>query len=100
MTPPWNLVLSCMDDPDALSALAVDLRAAGIAVPGTVGPVDGAQRFAELWCRPHGLTSRPAFRARNRAASQPRGSDFHPLRTFSKWRHNRKVLTPAKASGT
>ena len=64
MTPPWNLVLSCMDDPDAWAALAMDLRAAGLAVPGTVGPVDGAQRFAELWCRPHGLTSRRAVAER------------------------------------
>lgn len=64
MTPPWNLVLSCMDDPGALSALAVDLRAAGIAVPGTVGPVDVAKRFADLWCRPPGLTSRRAVAER------------------------------------
>jgi predicted GNAT family acetyltransferase len=58
MTPPWNLVLSCMDDPAAPPALAADLDRRGLAVPGTTGPVDVARRFAEAWCRPHGLRSR------------------------------------------
>jgi len=58
MTPPWNLVLSCVDDPDALTALAADLDTAGLAVPGTTSAVDSAQRFARVWCGSHGLSSR------------------------------------------
>jgi hypothetical protein len=55
MTPPYNLVLSCTDDPDTLDALAADLDAGGIAIPGSTGPVETARRFAEIWCEPHGL---------------------------------------------
>lgn len=58
MTPPWNIVLSCVDDPDALTALATDLDDAGVAVPGTTSAVDSAQRFARLWCGSHGLSIR------------------------------------------
>ncbi len=59
MTPPWNLVLSCTDDPDALGALSADLDARGIAIPGTTGPVETAGRFAEIWCESHGLAVGP-----------------------------------------
>ena len=64
MTPPWNLVLSCTVEPEAVVALAADLDAAGVAVPGTVGPVDRARAFGELWCGTHGLTSRLAVAER------------------------------------
>lgn len=64
MTPPWNLVLSCTDEPAAVAALAADLGTAGVAVPGTVGPVAHARAFAELWCGTHGLTSRLAVAER------------------------------------
>jgi hypothetical protein len=58
MTPPWNIVLSCVADPDAFTALAADLDAAGVTVPGTTSAVDSADRFARLWCGSHGLTPR------------------------------------------
>ena len=64
MTPPWNLVLSSTDDHDAPAALAADLDAVGIRVPGTVGPIEGARTFAELWCGKHGLTSHRAVAER------------------------------------
>jgi hypothetical protein len=57
MTPPWNLVLSWTDDPDALRVLAEDLDATGVRLPGTSGPVDTAHAFASVWCEPHGLVS-------------------------------------------
>lgn len=57
MTPPWNLVLSCMDAPGALPALAADLDARRMAVPGTTGPATEVARFADTWCSPHGLAS-------------------------------------------
>lgn len=58
MTPPWNLVISCADDPATPGALADDLGAAGVLVPGTVGPVEVARAFAAAWCGPRGLTPR------------------------------------------
>jgi predicted GNAT family acetyltransferase len=57
MTPPWNLVLSWTDDPAAVQALAEDLAAAGVKVPGTSGPVDTANAFASVWCQSRGLAS-------------------------------------------
>ncbi len=59
MTPPWNLVLSCTDHMGVPTALASDLDARGIAVPGATGPVEVAARFAESWCGPHGLSVGP-----------------------------------------
>ena len=59
MTPPWNLVLSCTDHPGAPTALAADLAASGIPVPGATGPVEVAARFAEAWCGPRGLMGGP-----------------------------------------
>jgi predicted GNAT family acetyltransferase len=64
MTPPWNLVLSCTDDPEAPAALAADLDARGIGIPGVTGPVEVAGRFAEAWCRAHGHTSGPRIAER------------------------------------
>jgi len=58
MTPPWNVVLSCVDEPDAFTSLAADLDAAGVQVPGTTSAVDSARRFARVWCGSHGLTPR------------------------------------------
>ncbi len=59
MTPPWNLVLSCTEDPDTLGDLAADLDDRGIAIPGVTGPVEIAGRFAEIWGRAHDVTSGP-----------------------------------------
>jgi predicted GNAT family acetyltransferase len=59
MTPPWNLVLSCTGEPEALTALAADLDARGITIPGVTGPVEAAGLFAEAWSRTHGLTIGP-----------------------------------------
>lgn len=64
MTPPWNVVLSCTEDPDAVGALAADLDAAGIPVPGATGPVEVARTFAEAWCGPRGLLSQVAVAER------------------------------------
>jgi GNAT superfamily N-acetyltransferase len=64
MTPPWNLVLSCVYDPPALTALAADLDDAKIAVPGTTGAVESARLFAQVWCGSHGLSSRLVTRER------------------------------------
>ena len=59
MTPPQNLILSCTDEPEAPAALASDLDARGIGIPGVTGPVQITRRFVEAWCRAHDLTSGP-----------------------------------------
>ena len=64
MTPPWNLVLSCTDDPEAVGAMAADLEDAGIPVPGATGPIEPAHAFARAWCERHGLTSQVAVAER------------------------------------
>jgi predicted GNAT family acetyltransferase len=58
MTPPWNVVLSCVDDPEAPTLLAADLAASGIPVPGATGPVEVVEAFARAWCPPRGLAWR------------------------------------------
>jgi hypothetical protein len=57
MTPPWNLVLSCADDPDAWRALAADLHGTGVTIPGVTGPVRSAASFADAWRDTRGATS-------------------------------------------
>ena len=46
-TPPWNLVLSMIDDEAVTDALAAALRADQL--PGVLGPREAAARFAERW---------------------------------------------------
>jgi len=52
-TPPWNVVLSEVDDPAALGALAAHLATdplhGAADVPGVIGPAEHATRFARLW---------------------------------------------------
>jgi predicted GNAT family acetyltransferase len=57
MTPPFNVVLSCSDDPDAVPALAADLDRGRIPVPGITAPVDVARSFSERWAERHGVTA-------------------------------------------
>jgi uncharacterized protein len=46
-TPPWNLVLSEVDDEDALRLLADDLASHNL--PGVTGPPAAAEVFGRLW---------------------------------------------------
>lgn len=46
-TPPFNLVLSCVDDPTAIDALADALT--GDPLPGVLGPKQVVARFVERW---------------------------------------------------
>ncbi len=59
-TPPWNLVLSEIDDPKALDRLVDDLAAdhRPADIPGVLGPVVQAGTFAGLWARRVGVRSR------------------------------------------
>jgi hypothetical protein len=46
-TPPWRVVLSVFDLPEAAALIAADLQ--GAAVPGAVGPSESAADFAAAW---------------------------------------------------
>jgi predicted GNAT family acetyltransferase len=49
MTPPRNLILSWIADDSAIDAIAQELRARGIAIPGVNGSADIAQKFVLKW---------------------------------------------------
>jgi predicted GNAT family acetyltransferase len=61
-TPPWNVILSEVDDPRALDLVVADLREADL--PGVVGPPDAALAFAERWVQAHGGQARTAMEER------------------------------------
>jgi uncharacterized protein len=56
MTPPFNVVVSCIDEPDAIPALAADLHRGRFPVPGITAPVDVARAFSERWAERHGVS--------------------------------------------
>ncbi len=76
MTPPFNVVMSWTDDPDAVAALAADLDRDGLPVPGITAPVDMAQSFVERWAGQHDVSPRRIIAERIYRAervSVPRG---------------------------
>jgi uncharacterized protein len=58
MTPPRNLILSWMADDSALDAIARELYAAGVAIPGVNGSADVARKFALKWSELSGRSFR------------------------------------------
>jgi predicted GNAT family acetyltransferase len=58
MTPPHNLILSWTADDSALDAIAHDLHARGVAIPGVNSSAEIARRFALKWSELSGRTSR------------------------------------------
>jgi uncharacterized protein len=61
-TPPYNLVLSEVDDPVAVKLLVDDLR--GEALPGAVGPPGAVMLFADGWVAANGGSWRVALEER------------------------------------
>ncbi len=57
MTPPFNLVISCLDDAAASRALAEELTRDRTTLPGVTGPVQVARAFADGWSAPRGLAA-------------------------------------------
>lgn len=55
-TPPWNLVLSWMDDLEAVDALLPTLRDQPL--PGVLGPTESTARFAARWTEATGQAAR------------------------------------------
>jgi predicted GNAT family acetyltransferase len=75
-TPPFNLILSEIDDGDAIPLIAADAAALWADLPGVVGPKAHAARFAHLWEQRTGRvatlhTAERAFRLTNVTAPRP-----------------------------
>ena len=49
MTPPHNLILSWTADDSTIEAVARELHAKGVAIPGVNGSAEVARKFAEKW---------------------------------------------------
>lgn len=75
-TPPHNLVLSEVDAPAAIEAIARDARDAFASLPGVLGPKEGARAFTETWRELTGfgadrvMTNR-IYRASGRTVHEP-----------------------------
>lgn len=85
-TPPFNLVLSEVDDPAALPLLAVDVVAFYGALPGLLGPAPEAATFAGLWQARTGQRPQVAMRQRIFRASSvtpPLGAPGHSRAAIS-----------------
>lgn len=57
MTPPFNMVLSCIDETVAWRALADELDRGRVRIPGVTAPAELARDFSEAWAADHGLTA-------------------------------------------
>lgn len=57
MTPPFNVVVSCVDAPDAIAVLISDMDRGRFRAPGIIAPVDVARAFSERWAERHGMTA-------------------------------------------
>jgi uncharacterized protein len=58
MTPPHNLILSWIADDSTIDAIADELRAKSVAIPGVNGSADIARKFALRWSQLSGCTFR------------------------------------------
>jgi len=67
-TPPYNLVLSEMDDPRSVDAVVATLVDEGVQLPGVLGPKELARRFAGAWTDAAGTTARATLEQRVYAA--------------------------------
>jgi uncharacterized protein len=63
-TPPHNLVLSEIDDLDAVEPLAADARDVFDSLPGVLGPKEAVARFAGLWESATGARAQQALAQR------------------------------------
>ncbi|MFI5353545.1 MAG: GNAT family N-acetyltransferase [Candidatus Binatales bacterium] len=64
MTPPHNLVLSWTADDSTIDAIARELRATGVALPGVNGSAEIARKFAEKCSELSGCTVRKQMASR------------------------------------
>lgn len=64
-TPPFNLVLSTIDDPAVLPVIADEVLREYPELPGVLGEKEGARRFVELWHTRTAATARLKTAERN-----------------------------------
>jgi predicted GNAT family acetyltransferase len=92
MTPPFNVVLSWTDDPDAIPAIAGELTRARLDIPGITAPPEIAQAFAKAWAGPRGQVAERTMAERIYRLEQvtpPRGV---PGTMRIAGRHDRELL--------
>lgn len=63
-TPPFNLVLSEVRRPEAISLLVRELRGAGLELPGVLGPAAVSRSFAAQWQALAGQPNQPSMSMR------------------------------------
>jgi len=111
MTPPHNLVLSWTADDSTIDAIARELRATGVALPGVNGSAEIARKFASKWSELSGCTVRKQMASRiyqlsrvrkeSRAAGHLREPGKSDEALLLKWRAAFSVdaegLNPAEA---
>jgi len=96
MTPPHNLILSWMADDSALDAIAHDLHARGVAIPGVNSSAEVARKFVAQWSQLSGCTVRQEWAQRiyqlsqvtneSRAAGRLREPNETDHALLTKWR--------------
>jgi uncharacterized protein len=96
MTPPQNLILSWTADDSTIDAIAHELHAAGVAIPGVNSSAEVARKFASKWSELSTRTYRVQMaqriyqlsRVRNavRAAGRIREPDTSDDELMRKWR--------------
>jgi predicted GNAT family acetyltransferase len=78
MTPPHNLILSWTADDSTIEAIAHELRATGVAIPGVNSSAEVARKFAEKWSELSGRSFRMQMSQRiyqlSRVIVQPRAA--------------------------
>jgi uncharacterized protein len=77
-TPPHNLILSEIDDGNAIPLLLEDARGAFGTLPGVVGPKAPAAEFAELWQEATGADARVEIEQRCFRAERVRAPESVP----------------------
>ena len=75
-TPPWNVILSEVDDEQAIAAMADSL--AGDDLSGVDGPAEHAEAFARAWSARTGRTYLPGMRQRSYALESVTAPDGVP----------------------
>jgi len=96
MTPPRNLILSWTADDSTIDAIARELRARGVAIPGVNGSADIARKFVLKWSELSGCRYRVQMAQRiyqlsrvineTRAAGRLREPDLSDEAILREWR--------------
>ncbi|MGB0061238.1 GNAT family N-acetyltransferase, partial [Candidatus Binatus sp.] len=96
MTPPHNLILSWIGDDSTIDAIAQELHANGVAIPGVNSSAEVARKFVAKWSQLSGCSVRREWAQRiyqlrrvtneSRAAGRLREPDESAHALLTKWR--------------